>query len=89
MCHALNVSALLMALQAFSGIKSKQTQREKRQARAQGLSFLLSVRIFTTNLFGSLELLALFGSRSQAQQASQETASGSNQPTLDSFAAST
>ncbi|KAI0688029.1 SNF2 family N-terminal domain-containing protein [Cytidiella melzeri] len=54
--------------EAFSGIKSKQTQREKRQARAQ-------------------ELLALFGSRREAQQAPQIPSNG-NQSTLDGLVAS-
>ncbi|KAI0093185.1 SNF2 family N-terminal domain-containing protein [Irpex rosettiformis] len=53
--------------EAFSGIKSKQTLREKRQARAQ-------------------ELLALFGSRRQAQEASQNPANA-GQASLDAFVA--
>ncbi|KAI0344734.1 hypothetical protein BDW22DRAFT_1354880 [Trametopsis cervina] len=54
--------------EAFAGIKSKQTQREKRQARAQ-------------------ELLALFGSRRDAQRQASQAPANNQQSTLDQFAA--
>ena len=69
---------IFICCQAFSGIKSKQTQRNKREARAQGLSFL--VRHGTCSL-RLVELIALFGSRDRDQ--SQQSNPG--QTTLDTW----
>jgi hypothetical protein len=58
--------SLILNIQAFSGIKRTETQRQKKEARLQGWSLPCTVVPAIHNLFGLLDLIELFGIRQQA-----------------------
>jgi SWI/SNF-related matrix-associated actin-dependent regulator of chromatin subfamily A3 len=59
-----------MIQQAFSGIKSNETQRQKKEARLQGIRYM--ILLFEILTLACVDLIQLFGLRQQVAEQVQE-----------------